>query len=94
MSFDLPTSVESELRRYALAENLSPSEAAVKLIRDALKTKKPKVAKENLVTDEQIRELKALDGSFGILEDVSEEQIDRIAASIRRSKREGFAKRA
>ena len=41
------------------------------------------------MTDEQIRQLKELDSSFGLLEDVPEEKIDRMAAAIRRMKKEG-----
>jgi hypothetical protein len=94
MSFDLPASVERELQLYAQAEHISPAEAAVKLIQDSLRAKRRKAGKENLVADEQIRQLKALNSTFGLLEDVPEEKIDRMAATIKRMKREGFPARA
>lgn len=94
MSFDLPASVEREVQRYAETEHISPAEAVVRLIQDALKAKH-KGTDESLVLDEQIRQLKALaPGTFGLLEDVPDEQIDHMATTIRRMKREGFSPRA
>jgi len=94
MSFDFPASVERDIEQYAQAEHITPTEAAVKLIQDALKAAKRNAVKEDLVTDEQIRQLKALNSTFGLLEDVPEEKIDRMAATIKRMKREGFPTRA
>jgi len=94
MSLDLPINIERDLEEYAQSEHISPAEAAVKFIQSGLKASRRKMAKENLVTDEQIQQLKALDGTFGLLEDVPEEQIDRMAATIRRMKRERFPARA
>ncbi|CAN5492978.1 hypothetical protein BH11ARM2_BH11ARM2_22240 [soil metagenome] len=93
MSLELPVSVERDIERYAQAESITPTEAAIKLIRSSLKEARRKT-QEPLVTDEQIRQLKALDSSYGLLEDVPEEKIDRMAATIRRMKREGFSARA
>lgn len=94
MSFDLPASLERDLEQYAQAEQISPGESAVRLIQGALKAKRRRASKGNLVTDEQIRQLKALNGTFGLLEDVPEEKIDRMAATIKRMKREGLPNRA
>lgn len=93
MSFDLPISVERDVERYALSQHITPAEAAIKLIQSGLKMSQRK-AEENLVTDEQVRQLKALDSSFGLLEDVPEEKIDRMAATIQQMKLEGFPSRA
>ena len=51
MSFDLPISVERELEQYALAEHLSPAEAAVKLIQSGIESSKGKVGRE--LTEEE-----------------------------------------
>jgi hypothetical protein len=93
MSFEFPASVERDIERYAQAEAISPAEAAVRLVKDALKATRRKT-KDVVVTDDQIARLKALDGSFGLLEDASEEQIERMSATIQRMKREGFPARA
>jgi len=93
MSLDLPVSVEREVERYAVALHITPTEAAIKLIQSGLKASQRKTG-EDLVTDEQIRQLKALDSSYGLLEDVPAEKIDRMAATIQRMKREGFPSRA
>ncbi|RYG99233.1 MAG: hypothetical protein EON58_04670 [Alphaproteobacteria bacterium] len=93
MSLDLPINVERDIERYAQAEHLTPTEAAVKLIQSGLKANR-RTLSADLVTDEQIRQLKALDSSFGLLEDVSEESIDRMAATIQGMKQEGFTARA
>lgn len=92
MSLDLPISIERDLERYAQAEHISPTEAAIQFIQSGLSAKQPTAG--DLVTDEQIRQLKALDSSFGLLEDVPEEKIDRMAATIQRMKQEGFTARA
>jgi len=93
MSIDLPADVQTDLERYAAAEHLSLVEAAVRLIQSGLKSKRRKKATDVYVTDEQISQLKALNGSFGLLEDVPEEQIDAMSRTIKRMKREGFPKR-
>lgn len=53
---------------------------------------KPEPAKP--LTPEELAHLKELDGTFGLLEDVPEEVIDRIEEGIRRMKKEGFPVRA
>ena len=45
MSFDFPANLEREIEQYAAAEHISPTEAAVKLLAEALKAKKRKAAK-------------------------------------------------
>jgi hypothetical protein len=90
MSFEFPANLERDIERFARAEHISPTDAAARLIQDGLKAKKQKSPKEDLVTDEQIRQLKALDLLFGLLEDVPEGQIDRMEASIQRMNRARF----
>ena len=51
MSFDLPINVERELEQYALAEHLSPAEAAVKLIQSGIESSRGKVGRE--LTEEE-----------------------------------------
>jgi len=52
MSFDLPVSVERELEQYALAEHLSPAEAAVKLIQSGIESSKGKAPVRELTEKE------------------------------------------
>jgi hypothetical protein len=95
MSFDLPASIERDLEQYAQSERITPVEAAVKFIQSGLKASKRKASKGTVDIDEQIRQLKALaPGTFGLLEDVPDEQIRRMEATISRMKRERFPARA
>ena len=94
MRFEFFSRIDRDIQRFARTEHASPTNAAVRLIQDGLKAKRPKSPKEDLVTDEQIRQLKAIDPLFGLLEDVPEEQIDRMEASIQRMKRERLPTRA
>jgi hypothetical protein len=94
MSFNFPANIQQDIQQYAQAEHISPDAAATKLVQLGLKTIRRKTKGIDLVTDEQISRLKALDSSFGLLEDVPEENIDRMSATIRRMKREGFGARA
>jgi hypothetical protein len=46
------------------------------------------------LTDDEINQLKVMNPVFGLLEDVPEEKIDRMAQTIQRMKRESFQTRA
>ena len=94
MSFDIPATMEQDIRQYAQAEHLSADEALIKLVQTGLRAAKRRGKRAELVTDDQLNRLKALDPSFGLLADVPEEKIDRMSATIRRMKREGFGTRA
>lgn len=45
MSYDFPAHITRDIENYAQAEHITPTEAAVKLMQDALKAKKRKAAK-------------------------------------------------
>lgn len=90
MSFDFPANIQRGIQQYAQAEHISLDAAAMKLVEAGLKTVQQRTKGPDLVTDEQINQLKALDSSFGLLEDVPEERIDRMATTIKRMKRERF----
>jgi hypothetical protein len=95
MGFDLTVGVERDLQANAQAEHISPSEAVVKFVQSGLKSSNRKAqASGDLLTDELINPLKTLDSGFGLLEDVPEENIKRMEATIRRMKRKGFPERA
>lgn len=93
MSFELPAGLESDVQQYASAEHISTEEALVKLIRFGLKASQPKTKGIKPITDDEISQLKALSPTFGLLEDVSEEAIDRMAETIRGMKQQGFGNR-
>jgi hypothetical protein len=79
MSFDLPANVERELQAYAQAEHISPAEAAVKLIRNGLKSTKRKAAIE--VTQTEIETLRQNVPIFAFLEQLPDNVIDGMEAA-------------
>lgn len=93
MSYHFPASLERDIEEYAQDENISPTDAAIRLIQDALAASKHKVSEEASDIDDQILQLKALNRTFGLLEDVPDEQIDRMSATIERMKAEEFPSR-
>lgn len=95
MSFDFPATIRQDIQQYAQEEHITTEEAALKIVQAGLKTIRRKAATETLDIDDQIRQLKVLaPGTFGLLEDVPDEQIKRMEATIRRMKRERFPTRA
>jgi hypothetical protein len=94
MSFDLPADVERELVRYAKAEHISPIEAAVKFIQSGLEASKSRVKNTDELSQSELDQLNGFGKTFGLLADVPDDTIDRIASTIERMKKEGFPNRA
>ena len=88
MSFDLSASLERDLEEYARTEHITPTEAAVKFIQSGLKAKRRK-AEVAVVTDSDVEAYyKALPG-IKALEDVTDEQWDRVLKNARRMSKQG-----
>ncbi len=92
MSFDLPASIERDVERYAEAEHISPTEAAVKLIREALKAKGHGPSKGEL-SEIEWQELRAVP-SFAFLEKLPDNVADRMATASKRTRVERLVPRA
>ena len=84
-------------------EHVSPEEAVRRALRgvaSTTRTVRPRPPKRRIaqevepLTNEELGQLEALGKTFGLVADVPDEEIDRMAASIRRMKREGFSNRA
>lgn len=86
MSYDFPVSIERDILRYAQAEQISPTEAAVRLVQTGLKATRRKTAVTPL-TDEELAQIGEMFPALDALADVSEEQWSRIDKSVRRMKR-------
>ena len=69
MSFELPASLEQDLERFAQSKNITPTEAAVKLIRDALATagRRGRQSNEEAVDWERFQDLVPGAGLFRAL---------------------------
>ena len=108
MSFDIPIHLADNspearvIEAIVKRDRVSPEEVVRRAIRtlnmpQAAKeptTRNRKTEKPDVLTDELINELKSLDSSYGLLEDVPDENIRRMSETIRRMKREGFPSRA
>jgi hypothetical protein len=83
MSFDLPVNVARDLEEYAQSERISPTEAAVKLIRSGLKGKRRKAARNEL-TEAQKEQLRNSPTAafFGGLSDHTLEQMEKASKQI------------
>jgi hypothetical protein len=94
MSFDLPANIERDFERYARAEHISPTEAAVKLIQDGLEAGKRSAKTTMPITDDEIQQFEASFPTLGLLDDITDEQWDRILKTKQRLTKEGFPIRA
>lgn len=95
MSYDIPRNLERDVQKYADQESLSTSEATARLLTFGLESvgaRKKRVSRD-LVTDEQIEQLKAL-GVSGMLDGVPEGKIRRMEATIAKMKRERVGRSA
>ena len=90
MSFDFPAAILQDIQQYAQAEKISAEEALIKLVQTGLKATRRKVKPIAPLTDDEIRQLDGLGKTFGLLADLPDEDVDRMAASIQSMKREGF----
>jgi len=85
VSYTFPASIEHEIEQYALAEHISQTEAAVRLLQTGLNAMSRKDAVTPL-SDEELTELCRRFPALNALSDVTEEQWDRIEDSVRRMK--------
>ncbi len=92
MSFDFPANIEREIERYALSESISPAEAAVKLVQDALRNKKPKAPKRE-ITEADLETLRQNVPIFAFLEKLPDHVIDGMEATSKQIRAERFAPR-
>jgi len=93
MSFDLPASLEHDLELYAQAEHISPTEAAVKLIQDALKAKSRGAAKKQSQSIDWNKFQQLVPG-FDLFQQLPEGIVDDLARSSRRLRAEKLTPRA
>ncbi len=92
MSFEFPANVERVIERYAQSEHISPSEAAVKLVQEALKAKKPKVVKRE-ITEADLGALRQNVPIFAFLEKLPDNVIEGMEAASKHIRAERFAPR-
>lgn len=91
MSFDIPTHLKREIQEYARSVHISTDEAVVRLVASGLREAKRETVDLSPITEEELRRLRELDPTFGLLADVPEEAIDRMAETIRLMKEEDFS---
>jgi hypothetical protein len=94
MSFDLPARVERDLERYAQDEHISTAEAAIKLIRDGLKARDRGAKIVAPITDDELKQFEEAFPTLGLLDDVTDEQWNRILKTKQRLNKQGFPLRA
>lgn len=93
MSFNLPISLESDVRQFAEAERLTVDEAAATLIRSGLKAGKRKVGASGL-TEADWDKLQELDPGFTFFESMPDTLIDHIETASKRKRSERLRARA
>jgi len=104
MSFDFPIHIPDNspeakaIEAIVIRDHVSPEEVVRRAIR-ALAVPPPNAnsappkSVAELLTDEMINELKSLDSSYGLLEDVPLGRIEQMEATIQRMKQEDFSDR-
>lgn len=92
MSFELPANVERELERYAQSEHISKAEAAVKLIQSGLRVTRHESSADS-ITDTEVAAFEKAFPGLKQLDDVTDEQWDKVLKSTRRMSREGLSTR-
>jgi hypothetical protein len=94
MSFDFPVTVLQDIQLYAQAEQISAEEALLRLVQKGLKATKRRGKAVASLTD---AELAAFDQAFPALDkldDVTDEQWDRVLKGARRMSHEELSKYA
>lgn len=91
MSFDLPANIERDLERYAQAEHISPSEAAVKFIPSGLKSSKRKAARTDVVSDAYVEAYYDAFPGFKTFADLTNEQWDGVLKNAQGMTKQGLA---
>jgi len=92
MYFEFPASLEREIEQYAATEHISPSEAAVKLIEAALRTKKPKPVKHE-ITEADLETLRVNIPMFAFLENLPDSVVEAMEATSKEIRAERFIPR-
>ena len=92
MSFDFPANVERDSERYALIEHITPSEAVVKLVQDALEAKKRKTARRE-ITEADLETLRKNVPIFAFFEKLPDSVIDGMEATSKQIRGERFTPR-
>jgi hypothetical protein len=93
MNFSFPANVEREIQSYAQAERLTPDEAALKLMQEALKAKKRKES-PGALTEAEWNKVREADPGFSFFEGLPDDVIDSIAAASKQARSERFKSRA
>jgi hypothetical protein len=94
MTYDFPATVQQDIQQYAQAEHISAEEAILKIVKVGRKTIRRKAQIVAPLSEDELRQLDGFGKTFGLLADVPDEDIDRMAATVRRMKREGSPARA
>lgn len=92
MSFDIPANLEREIEIYALAEHISPREAAVKLLEEVLMSKKQRPAKSQL-TDDDWNKLKTLVPGYNFFQKLPDGTLDQIEKASKGTRSEKLTRR-
>lgn len=92
MSYEFPANVERDIQKLAKAEHISANEAALKLITEAIKTKKLKSYKKQ---DSEVDwdKLAQLVPGLELLSELPADVVDEIARSSRRTRAERLTPR-
>jgi len=93
MSINFPANVEREIERYAQAQHMSTDEAAVKLVRDALKAKRRK-GYAGEIPHAEWQKLVQADPAFEFFAELPDNVIDDIADASSQTRAERFKSRA
>lgn len=95
MSFDIPANLERQLEQYAQAENLSPKEAAIKLLSEVLSNKRRKAGRRTApLTAEDIAAFDLAFPNLSAMDDVTDAQWDAVLRRKRQMDRAGLSARA
>jgi hypothetical protein len=92
MSFDLPANIERDLERYAQSLDITPAEAALKIIQSGLKASN-RTGKNVLITDSDLDEFYEAFPGFKSFEDVTDEQWGKVLRNSRRMNKQGLSVR-
>ena len=93
MSFDFPAGLERDIERYAHAERISPKEAVVKLVQDALQAHQGNPTASELTAAER-QSLQEADPGFAFFAKIPDSVIDNIAEASRQTRAERSTPRA
>jgi len=90
MSFDLPANIEREVELYAESESISPAEAAIQLVQAGLQTAQEK-GRTTLISDEEVAAFERAFPGLKYMDDVTDEEWDRVLERAKRMSMEGLS---